>query len=80
MGSFLEKVESELKKISKEKRELNKFIARFVNYGTPFVAQTTLFDGSNLFACTKPTRCAINTSIYNATAYALIERNLQVLI
>ena len=45
----------------------------------PFLAWTVLFDGSDLFTCTKPTKVC-DTSFDNATAYALNERNLQVFI
>ena len=58
--SFRKKVEAELKKASKEKREPTKVIVKYSSpTGRPFDVQRS---------------CVINTSIANATARALIQR------
>ena len=73
--SFRKKVEAELKKASKEKREPTKVIVKYSSpTGRPFDVQATRLNGSNYLIAQSQRSCVINTSIANATARALIQR------
>ena len=73
--SFRKKVEAELKKASKKKREPSKLIVKYLSpTGRPLMLGQLDSMAQTYLIAQSQRRCVINTSIANATALVFIER------